>query len=449
MNNTTPKKGFIYSIMRGWANKHNNLQDFTHLHSLTWFIGLILMLGVAAMAWWADYEVLYGIEYGNTHNHNTSNALSITLATVIQVLILFCGGMAAKLIINKKYDSDNSIQLVIQSILFIGGLSASLYLSYQTYSAAAVKGLQAFDNTNNTYKTLKEEVLEEATNATNAAQKQYREDSIRLVAKYGELIAANSKGLESKIIEKRIKAENGEISWGTFEAKKARYERGIANQTKPHIEEKATALLALHQNHTSSLKTIIDKREEALDKLEEGLDGSLERVEEATSLAALATRGRNIGLNIISFILCVGLLFFAKGANKITPPIAEGVVGVGMMSGASEVLGENTNNTPEKEKNAVVTPTTPPNTPQKGGTIEANNVDVWDVLEDGSCVVLHIGKNDNKWRDKGWVKSQISNRQKKEDNATTKQGIENNKKWRELWERKLALMKRVEEGGDV
>ena len=458
------RKGFIYKIMEGWANRHNNLKDFTHLHSGTWFIGLMLMVSVASMAWYADFEVLYGMEYNNTHNTTTSYVLGVVAATIIQVLILVCGSMATKILINKLTDKDNLIQLAIHTILFFGGATATIYLSYQTHSSAKVKGLTALNNTHNTHNTSSNVVLQHYNTSLIEANRQYIEDSSRLAAKYGELIDSKKDPLEKAIAEKKAKAESGVISWGLYETKKAKYERSMANVAKQPIEDKTTALLALLSTHTSTLKEIKDKKDKDLDEINGRLEDGLADTKADISLAAFSTRWRNVGLNFISFILCVGLFFFARGANKKkattphnTPTSTTNSPSMGMMSGVDlggVVMEEEleVNNAHSNTNNPVVTPTTPTNatTPKpKGGTISANMEDIYDVLEDGSCVVLHIGKNKDQWRDSSWVRSQISNRTKKAQIATTPDGKANNKAWSELWERKLDLITRVEEGKDV
>jgi hypothetical protein len=460
----TMKKGFIYKIMEGWAKRHNNLKDFTSLHSGTWFIGLLLMLAVACLAWFADFEVLYGIEFNNTHNTTTSYVLGVVAATIIQVLILICGGMAVKILINKLTDKDNLIQLAIHSLLFVAGFTTTIYLSYQTHSSAKVKGLTALNNTHNTHNTSSNEVLQHYTTGLKQATTRYKEDSSRLAAKYGELIASKKAPLESKIAEKKAKAESGVISWGLYETKKAKYERGIANVSKQPVEEKTKALLSLLSTYTSTIKEIKEQKDSRIERVDGRLDSGLAEAKEATSLAAFSTRWRNVGLNFISFLLCVGLLFFARGANAktvtkpaTTPKTTLSATPLGMMSGiplGGVVVEEEieVNNTLPTPYNPVATPTTPTTTTpkkHKGGTIGANEEDIYEVLEDGSCVVLYKGLKGDSWRDRSYVKSQISNRTKKALAATTPEGELNNKAWSKLWEKKLALIKRVEERGDV
>jgi hypothetical protein len=144
----TPK-----NIMRLYAGSQDTLHSFTATHYLQAFLFFSLSALIGYVAYSADWEVLYGMRYTISRDHAYSWQFATLWASIIQFAIFFTGGKVIQLWLHDKHKEESHKWLfIIQLVIFIVALAATLFLSYKSYYAAKSKGIQGKDKIEDLHK---------------------------------------------------------------------------------------------------------------------------------------------------------------------------------------------------------------------------------------------------------------------------------------------------------
>ena len=327
-------KSIPYLTMNKYVQSHDNTANFQTMYSRAWFVAFVVMGVVSLICFKVDYEVLFGIEYTSSLDEKQSFWSAIGSATIIQFLIVFCGGMFFKIIIfgklRKATEDDQSFlesidkkhvfQCLILGTLFVYGFSWTIDLSNKTYFSAKANAIGNKNAMEYAYKadaTLlsnerqsKIENLQRSANETIESKKEH----------YTSLIAS---------VVAKYEAKKGKVSADYAKGKytKAAMERHLHSYDAKAETEKAALLIkkekAIAPLQIALAATLADIRSEYT-TYEKSLDykASNNRSELNAEIEATAkeTQGRNVTYNLVNVILMIGLLFFAKDSLHDTAP---------------------------------------------------------------------------------------------------------------------------------
>lgn len=513
-----------YNLMRLYADGQNNVDEFVKLHSRTAFVCFSIMLAVVCAAFLADWDVLFGTEYNAHKDYSRAWTYSLLIALIIQGGIWHSGGMMVKLYVNGlhkktvhklKDNIDNAIQFKIHTLVFLACMGSTLYLSFQTYESSKAKGAGAMSNVVSSYTTKKDSVAGGTNQQAAALYAHYQRDSQAIADNWNNRIDALFDHYEGKKEEKLGERRAGRVSWGQYAKDTARYFRKQHEETKPFKDTMSMQLADLHKNYVKRRNWLASKLENTVSNIDSLL--GLEKNDLLGSIEnnAQVTRGRNIILNGISFLLNLVLIFFARGANRIgdlgmaaqttanATQVGVGVGGGGNGDGGD--LPKEDEPTPKQNKQQSTTPEpkgeptpkkengeedktpkqkdnkeqengkTPlqrefkggdlPTFSGKGGTVEGNKDNVFQVLQDGSVVLLYNGASSRDFKDYKYYRNQIANRIKKYDKAKesyvsasddnakkrAEKAMQNNLAWIRLMEDKCLFIQSAEklQGGEI
>lgn len=317
-----------YRIMDKYVHAQDNTDDFQTMYSFTWFIAMAAMIVLIGICFWVDFQVLYGIEFNSTMDETHSYWSAFKSATIIQFLIIICGGLFFKILIFNKLKSDKKenfwlfeakiskrhlIQCCTFGILFLYGFFWTLDLAYKTYNSAKANALANQIDLDNKYKGKFDELTQEQTaklqNSSEMAARHIKD----IEQNYNAQIQAIINKYEAIKLKKKAQLDNKQISRQTFASAMAEYETSIQKQVSPLLKEKTSKINVINEAATAELSKIKSHYQELESNLDyqasrdrNDLNGEIENT-------ALETQGRNIKYNLISVVLMIGLLFFAKG----------------------------------------------------------------------------------------------------------------------------------------
>lgn len=314
---------FAYTLMRKFADNHNNTHDYTLLHSKSWLIGLVLMMLVAVLAWNADFEVLFGIEFNSTEDYNRAWWKALLLASVIQILILVNGGMAIKIGINGLLENrEHKIQFVLHSILFAAGFAATIYLSTQTYQSAKARSHALVQANESEIDKEKTNLSSQYQSELDAINQKYETSKANLEKLYQAKIQNAKATWLARLEEKRIYYQQGRLNKNQLNRYEKRYQRKMEQVSQPLNEALQNSLLKLLEQRQTAISDLEQSEKQAVVQTETVYKETAQTLAQDIEVYALSTRYKNVILNIISFLLCVGTLFFARGANEGKRPQA-------------------------------------------------------------------------------------------------------------------------------
>jgi uncharacterized membrane protein len=308
-----------FNIMRLYA-RVGDTEGFTRTHAMTGFAFFAIMAVVGFFAWWADQQVLYGLEYVASRDKNSAYIQSVGIATIIQAMLVFNGGMAVKIWINDlRKNPDHEIQFRINTFLFLVAFASTLALSFMTYYVAKAKGIEA-------ERIVKQEISGETTAELNGFDTEIkrwemmlRRDSTAVQTSFVAAVETVEKQTGTYKVLKEAQTKQGTVTkeaasarvssmdiWGNTEIRKLAAKRdkemsAVLAKYNPHIEQ-------LQKKRSEVVVNTVQEKETA----EDGLTLDI-----ATN--AEATMGKNLILNLIAFFFNLGLQFFVRGANKENP----------------------------------------------------------------------------------------------------------------------------------
>lgn len=335
MITTTEKQGFLrkiknlpYFVMNKYIYSHDNTDSFQNMYSGMWFIALIAMTILTVICFKVDYHVLYGIEYTATLDHKLSHYSALKSATIIQFLILVCGGVFFKTIVFGKLLSGEKtrivgfqvskiatkhlVQAVIAGSLFLFGFLWTLNLSQKTYFSAKANAQQ-----NKVQQEAKQEAM--ATNLLKERQTKLEEierlamrEEQALEKHYNALIVAEQAKYEAKKKQKEAYFDEGRLSKTNLAKYMAKYDEYSNAATKRLLNEKFKKLAPIQRQAKEELqetKATYNTYEKSLAYKASSARSALASEIEAN---AQETQGRNVLYNVVNVLLMLGLLFFAK-----------------------------------------------------------------------------------------------------------------------------------------
>jgi len=448
-----------YNLMRLYVSSQE-LEGFEKVHSKTGLSYIFTICLVSGLAWWADQQVMYGIEFMSSRDDSFAFWQGCLTATVIQILLLFNGGMAIKLWVNNLHKSNgHAIQFKIHTLLSSIGLACTLVLSFMTYSISETKGIQGKENVKSGLQAERDSTLALMNGEGKSLRKAYLSDSMAYVVPLYEELAADTVYWNDRAESK--KAEG--LSWSALNKKLKSYKKYEAKSQKKIKGQIRHKLDSIQQIHAPQQRIVDSRKMEfrhTADSLTTLLTGGLDR---NISTSGWTTMGRNILLNLIALFFNFGLQFHIKYAvkergEKKTKEVAENAqdryeeepeveptpqpdpkprsqkpppekevedlpfeeVEPEKKEEEPEVTPENLtpegaipNDRPSVERKQNPNQTIPPPIGGRGGTPLANTDLFWDRLKDGTIKVLYRGRNgDNWWGYTEW-RTALQNRKKR------------------------------------
>lgn len=308
-------KSFPFNTMTKFAEFHNNLNSFEQMFFRTWFIFALVSVPLACLCAYVDFEVLFGIYYDSSQDYVTAFVKSLTEAVLIQLGILVAGGLAIKILINGKVLVWGK-QFLIFFILAGLCISRTFYLSYQTYYSSKANAQINKEHIEAEHKREIASIEDAKQRELSSVESWYNSEKDRIALSYSTIIKDTVAVWENKIEQKKAKYKRKEITKSYRDKKIAAYNI-VINGLKTHYNKQ---IFNEHNELEKERKSNVGKISEKFDKQlsmtsNENYAQSME-LKSSINKSAKSTQGRNIGLNIISLLLQLGLMYYAKGVNK-------------------------------------------------------------------------------------------------------------------------------------
>lgn len=480
-----------YNIMRLYAKAGDNLDDFTKAHAMSGLGFLGISVIVQSFAWWADQQVLYGMEYVATGDETFSLWQSVGIATLIQLILLFCGGMAFKLWVNGMHNKDDhKYQFRIQAFLGLVAFTATAYLSFQTDKIALKRGMQMQAKTKTEVKEGFAGKTEMLATELKTLRQNVATDSLRITQSF----QTRKADLEKAFLADSIRYSKVEAGWAAGHIRNLR-----SKKVKKIAKERELAL--------AKIEKVRSKSQPQIDKLStlkaESVAGAIGKLDEAEKLTAAnvefnaqSTKGKNILLNIISLAFSLALQFYLRGAVKtekakreededlsgpipfrvgnlnadledgsgagvteleveeadddFVPPIPKGfdveITDIPDSNPRQIELFDTQNKAKEDAKEVPVKEVKKPKRKAVAvsfNALEANSGQIESkVLANGEIMIKYYGRSKNEWQSYGKIRSALRNRVKKFKDAKSDKSRTTNLQWIRIFEERLSYIER-------
>lgn len=304
-------------IMDWYAKKHSNVGSFKNMYKGTYFIALILLCVIAVMATRVDYTVMSSIIKVSTGDTYVAFWVGISIALMIQVFVLLSGGIVIKILINSLYKQKAHIsQLIIHGLLLIAGFGTTFYLSSQTYFSAKanaasnkVKLLENISQITGNHIDAKEDRINALSIYFNG-----RDDKINSL--YDNKIKHEKQEWDVSVAKYDNRLQNGKINKAYHGEKVAAYNIIYSKRIKKIEHERSEKLEEIHNQLSSKVQGVDSKYSFLWQNNYDNSHKEKKDLEKAIEQNANITMYWNIFLNVASFLLCVGLLLYAKGATQ-------------------------------------------------------------------------------------------------------------------------------------
>lgn len=332
-------------LMKWIAQFTSDTDDFVSVHGIAWLIlGVIGVPYISYLAGCADYEVLYGTFMMSSQNHAYAHNQALSIAILIQIAIAFTAGKVIFTLTNKLHQKKGGENphykghrkmLIVYSVIFLCGFSATIYLSFQTDQKEKQKGQQVFNDMKQNKASEEEIYFNKQSEEESKITKQYTQDSLNAYKSfYAEKKLLTSARYEQKISDYKgkLKKWKGRLNHPKFmregvqreiaecERQIAKYKAKIEKQTKPAYEGLTEALKIANNIKQQKLNKIFYKYDRKTNSVDTFFKAGITDLSYSVALAAKATKGKNVALNFISVVLVCGLVFFKKEATKDTKP---------------------------------------------------------------------------------------------------------------------------------
>ena len=304
-------------VMDWYAKKHSNVGSFKSMYKGTYFIALILLCVIAVMATRVDYTVMSSIIKVSTGDDNVAFGVGISIALMIQAFVLISGGIVIKILINGLYRQKAHIsQLIIHGLLLIAGFGTTFYLSSQTYFSAKAnaesnktKLLENISQITDNHSDAKEERVNALSSYFDG-----REDKINSL--YDNKIKHEKQDWDVSVAKYDNRLSHGKITKAYHSDKVAAYNISYSKKIKKLEYERSEKLEEIHNQLSSKVQGVDSKYSFLWQNNYDNSHKEKKDLEKAIEQNASITMYWNIFLNIASFLLCVGLLLYAKGATQ-------------------------------------------------------------------------------------------------------------------------------------
>lgn len=342
MTKQTEKKGFLskikslpYQIMNRYVKSHDNTDDFQAMYSGAWFIAFLAMLVLSIICFNVDYDVLFGIEYTSSLDASYSRWSAVKSASIIQFLIIICGGLFFKILIFGKLkraeeeqpltilgtplsvpriDQKHLFQFIIFGLLFSYGFKWTLELSNKTYFSAKANAIGNQKDLELTNKEKALDLLEERRakilELERSANKNIQSNSTH----YDKLITGIAFKYEAKRANRKAAFEAGELKKNTLNKYLANYASREAKETALILKKKLAQITPVQDKLNQDIEQIRSTYEGYEKSLSYQASTARSELNNEIEATARETRGRNVTYNFINVLLMIGLLFFAKSS---------------------------------------------------------------------------------------------------------------------------------------
>ena len=304
-------------VMDWYAKKHSNVGSFKSMYKGTYFIALILLCVIAVMATRVDYTVMSSIIKVSTGDDNVAFGVGISIALMIQAFVLISGGIVIKILINGLYRQKAHIsQLIIHGLLLVAGFGTTFYLSSQTYFSAKAnaesnktKLLENISQITDNHSDAKEERVNALSSYFDG-----REDKINSL--YDNKIKHEKQDWDVSVAKYDNRLSHGKITKEYHSDKVAAYNISYSKKIKKLEYERSEKLEEIHNQLSSKVQGVDSKYSFLWQNNYDNSHKEKKDLEKAIEQNANITMYWNIFLNVASFLLCVGLLLYAKGATQ-------------------------------------------------------------------------------------------------------------------------------------
>ena len=480
-----------YNLMKLYTRVGDNLEDFTKAHAMSGLGFLGISVIVHAFAWWADQQVLYGMEYVATGDESYSFWQSVGGASLIQLTLMFCGGTTFRLWVNGLHNAeDHKFLFRVQAVLALIAFIVTAYLSFQTDKIALKRGMEMQAKTKNEVQDGVAGKTEMLATELGQLKQTIATDSLRIVKSF----QAVESDLQRAFISDSIRYSKVEAGWAAGHINNLR-----SKKNKQIAKERKKAL--------AKVEKVRSKNQPQIDKLmalkAESVAGAIGKLDEAEAVTkdnveynATATKGKNIILNLVGLFFSLALQFYLKGAIKterekreneepdagisdfdgavpftvgdlnagidddvieaeevdddFVPPIIKGFdVEISDIpeSRPQQIDLFDTHSKPKEDaKEIPVKEVKRPKRKAKVGSfnaLEANSGQIESkTLANGEIVIKYYGKSKNEWQTYGKIRSALRNRVKKFKDAKSDRSRNTNLQWIRLFEERLAYVER-------
>jgi len=306
-----------FNFVRLYSKLEDNLDDFTRTHATTGITFFASTLIVAGYAFYADYSVLWGMEYVATRNESYAFWQAVGISMLIQLALVFNGGMACKLLINDMlHDADHNIQFKFNLGLATIAFVASLYLSFQTFYVAESKGIESEktgkENLMSDYENQKKVFDGQITTLSNA----YFSDSTNIEKHFQETVSAANNKFTSDSIRKASDAKIGINSLAVANGRINAFRLERDKKIEAAALERKAAFKNLESVTGSQIDKLQSNKTNALSKLQTKIDEFETELGTTVAFNANVTRYKNIFLNFIALLLNIGFQFYMRGVSN-------------------------------------------------------------------------------------------------------------------------------------
>ena len=302
-------------IMSWYANRHNNTSSFKDMYKGTYFVVLLLLFVMVVMATKVDYTVMSSIVLISTGNYWLAFGMGLAIAIMIQVFIINSGGIVIKIFINRLWSRSHIGQLIIHGSLLIAGFSATIYLSTQTYYSAKAYSVDHKEELLANIKSKTSDHSDNINESTTSIKEEIQSRVDRTNALYDNRVLQKEELLAANIKKYKFRLDASKISEGTFNEKESYYDIKYTGEIAELENERSSKLEELHKEEEEKLAKLNEAHSSKLSKHENESDNEKQALSKAIEQNADITMYWNVFLNIASFLLCIGLLMYAKGVN--------------------------------------------------------------------------------------------------------------------------------------
>lgn len=306
-----------YRVMTWYAKRQDHIEDYSKTHAFSAWVFFLLSFVVAYLAFKADYQVLYGIEYAATRDEWESFLSSAFFALVIQFLVIVGGGMAIKLWLwgHTARGTEHGSQYKVMVFLGLMGFFFTGALSWNSPESIRGRQLKA-ENSLLQHHLENLSKLDSLNNVeVQRINKAYSSDSAR---------ACESINAQIDVVRNQHHASNeyrkDRYADDTTRLKKKLNYNAIAlkENITPLLQQREQIMKPIHDRYLSNLDIAI-RNDTLLRNMEvQRYQTETSEIKQDGALAGMITRWRNLALNLLSLGLTALVLLFARGATNET-----------------------------------------------------------------------------------------------------------------------------------
>ena len=330
-------------IMDLFIAKHSNTDNYKDMYKGPMFIVFSLSIVMIGMCWHVDFQVLYGIAYNSTVDHSKASWFAFAQATVIQFLIIYCGGLLFKILIfgklfikeNAPYsvaapwqlfyvDKRHFNQTMLLLPLFVIGMCWTLDLSCKTHASAKADAANNKTKVAQRYDAKIENLSQEQAKKIKEIKSVYDKEISDKTAHFDALIASSESLYQGKKQKRKAQHQKGIFSAASLAAKLGDYTSRASTAKNKLMNSKNAVLSPIQKAMRNEISEINQKYDKLKENQEYQKSRELSSINGDITQNAEETRGRNIQYNLVSVLCMIVLQFFYRDANTETQNVDTG-----------------------------------------------------------------------------------------------------------------------------